>query len=170
MRAAYRAGGLVIGAPLEVRDMLSHTFADADGKFELPRPFGRALIYARDGSGNLGGFTVVSDEGDSDITIVVRPAAIARGRVVDASGKSWANVRVAYSISTERENADATAGAGLSLFTDELGRFTVPGLFVGARCKLFASLPGELGSSPSKQFDVKDTRPIELGDVVLRPR
>jgi Carboxypeptidase regulatory-like domain len=164
------ARAIVIGAPLEVRDAISHTFADGDGRFELPRPFGRALIYTRDGTGNLGGFTVVSGEGDSDVTIVARPAAIARGRVVDGSGTPYGNARVAYSVSTERENAHAIAGAGSSLLTDDLGRFTVPGLFVGARCKLYAIHPTGGGSSPTKSFHVKDTQPIDLGDVVLRPR
>ena len=75
-----------------------------------------------------------------------------------------------YSVSAEGADADRTAGAGLSLFTDDLGRFIVPGLFVGARCKLYAVHPAGGGHSPQKSFEVKDTQPIDLGDVVLHPR
>ena len=141
---------VVIGAPLEVSDMLSHTFANGEGKFELTSPAGSALIYARDGAGTRGGFTLVRGEGDSEVAIVAGPAAIARGRVVDGSGKPYVNVRVAYSVSTEGADADRTAGAGLSLFTDDLGRFVVPGLFIGARCKLYAIHPTGGGRSRPK--------------------
>ncbi len=161
---------IVIGAPLEVRDMLSHTFADNEGKFELSSPVGSALIYARDGAGTRGGFTLARGEGDSEVTVVAGPAAIARGRVVDGSGKPYVNVRVAYSVSTEGADADRTAGAGLSLFTDDLGGFIVPGLFIGARCKLYAIHPTGHGHSHQKSFEVKDTQAIDLGDVVLHPR
>ena len=39
------------------------------------------------------------------------------------------------------------ARAGLPLVTDELGRFTVAGLCVGARCKLYAIHPTGGGRS-----------------------
>ena len=164
------ARAVVIGAPLEVSEMLSHTFANGEGKFELTSPVGSALIYARDGAGTRGGFSLVRGEGDSEVTIVAGPAAIARGQVVDGSGKPYVNVRVTYSMSTEGADADRTAGAGLSLFTDDQGRFVVPGLFVGARCKLYAIHPTGGGRSRQKSFDVKDTQPIDLGDIVLHPR
>ena len=62
----------------------SQAFADGEGRFVLPRPFGIAQIYARDATGKLGGFRGDRRDQNGEVTVVARPAAIAHGRVVDA--------------------------------------------------------------------------------------
>jgi hypothetical protein len=53
--------------------------------------------------------------------------------------------------------------------TGENGRFTAPGLLVGARCRLFAIHP-DGGHSPEEDFPVDDVDPIDLDDIVVRRR
>ena len=51
-------------------------------------------------------------------------------------------------------DADGPAAVGQSATTDENGRFTAPGLLVGARCRLVANHP-DGGQSPEARFPVK---------------
>jgi hypothetical protein len=64
---------------------------------------------------------------------------------------------------------DGLAAVGQTATTDENGFFTAPGLVVGARCRLFANRP-DGGQSPERTFVVTDAEPIDLGDIVFRPR
>ena len=162
---------IVVIVPTEAGGPTSQAFADGVGRFELPRPDGKALLLARDSMGKLAGFAGVDDDGDREITVVVQPAAIARGRVVLTHWVSRGSIFASTMRSLQsRADADAVAGFGLALLTDQLGRFTASGLFVGARCTLFAVNPTFGGHSPKKTFDVNDIQPIDLGDIVLRPR
>ncbi len=61
------------------------------------------------------------------------------------------------------------AGAGQTATTDPDGRFLAPGLLVGVRCRLFA-YDSKGSQSAEQSFPVKDTKPIDLGDIVLRRR
>ena len=63
----------------------------------------------------------------------------------------------------------AVAAVGQSVTTDENGLFITPGLLVGTRCRLYANHP-DGARSAEQTFEVKDTNPIDLGDIVLRPR
>ena len=164
------ARAIVVSAPIRFNDQLSQTFTDDDGTFEISLPIGRALVYARDPAGSLAGFAIMNEDADTHVTVVARPAAIARGRVVDRSGVPFSDTRVAYSISDGPENAITKPFAGFPLVTDLEGRFTVPGLFIGARCVVYAIHPAGGGLSSTKEFKVKDARQIEVGDVVLHPR
>jgi RNA polymerase sigma factor (sigma-70 family) len=160
------AGAIVVAEPIGARIPPSHGFADDKGRFELFRPFDRALIYARDPKGNFAGFVSMAVDDDTEVTVVAHPAAMARGRVVDSSGKPRAGVQVHYGLPLEFEGVENLASAGQSVETDDQGRFTAPGLLPGARCKIFASGPAG-GNSREHYFDVRDTRPIDIGDIVL---
>jgi hypothetical protein len=67
------------------------------------------------------------------------------------------------------EGVDGPVGVGQTVETDDQGRFTTPGLLIGSRCKLFAYDPAG-GNSPDQNIAVKDTRPIDVGKIVLDQR
>ena len=144
-------------------------FADGEGRFELPRPYRRVLVYARDGSGKLAGFVMVGENNDAELTIVVQPAAIGRGQVVDGAGVPYDHVRVRYSVWPNGLVVDGFEGATQWIVTDEQGRFTAGGLPVGTRCDVGATRGG--GRSRKKDIvEIKDPRPIDFGDVIMHPR
>ena len=89
---------IVVNAPIARKVSSAQVFADGDGRFELPRPYRRMLVYARDPSGSFAGFAIVGDDDGAEVTIVARPAAAARGRVVDGAGLPYDGMRVAYSV------------------------------------------------------------------------
>ena len=76
---------------------------------------------------------------------------------------------VAYAFLLEFEGVDSSVGAGQFVETDDQGRFTAPGLLVGSRCTLFA-YNTDGGNSLKQEFAVKDTKPIDVGRIVLDPR
>ena len=122
------AGAIVVAEPIGARIPPSHGFADDKGRFELFRSFDRALIYARDPKGNFAGYAASAVDDDTEVTVVAHPAVMARGRVVDSSGKPRAGVQVHYAIMLEPDGVDGPIGAGQSVETDDQGRFTAPGL------------------------------------------
>jgi RNA polymerase sigma factor (sigma-70 family) len=161
------AGAIVITEPIGDRISPTHGFADEKGRFQLYRPFGKGLVYARDPMENLAGFTTVEDSDDAELAVVALPAATAGGRIVDVAGKPYKGLSINYAMDLDRAGAAGPA-AGQSSTTDESGHFIAPGLLVGARCTFFANHP-DGGQSPEQSFMVKDTKPIDLGDIVLRP-
>ena len=205
---------IVVAEPIGARISPTRGLADDKGRFELHRAFEAGLVYARDPAGMLAGYVTVDEDDDAELVIVAGPAATARGRVVDGSGKPYRGVRVEYWVVLETdgarnqpakrrrrraggmmggmiggvmggqaprrrvpggrrgdpiEGADGHASVGLSATTDDNGRFTAPGLLVGAECRLFAVHP-DGSESPEPPFPVKDAAPIDLGDIVLLPR
>ena len=102
------------------------------GRFEFRRLFGRNLIYARDPKGNLAGYATLADEDGTEVAIVLGPAAIARGRVVDSSGKPRGGMQVFYSTLFHVARPDALARASQTVETDDEGKFTAKGLLIGA--------------------------------------
>ncbi len=162
------AGAVVVEEPIGVRIPPTRGVADDRGRFELPHYVEMALIYARNPQGDLAGY-VTAGEDREEVTIVAGPAASARGRVVDSTGKPRAGVTVSYRILISPEGAEPPMGAGQSTVTDEDGRFSAGGLLPGTRCRLFASNP-EGGNSGDRAFDVDRPAPIDLGAMVLDPR
>ncbi len=88
------AGAVMVVQPIEDRIPPAHGYADDQGRFELPRMTGKVVVYARSPAGDLAVCTVIAGDDDQDINLLVRPAATARGRVVDENGKPWAAVNV----------------------------------------------------------------------------
>ena len=176
---AEKAGGapiacaIIVAEPIGDRIPPTHGSADDEGRFAVPRPFGAALVYARDAAGNLAGYTTIDADDDGELSIVARPSAVARGRVVDAEGKPRADVRVAFGSYGVNVNlpggGQGPAGAGQTATTDQDGRFLAPGLLVGVPCRLFA-YDSNGSQSADQSIPVKDTKLIDLGDIVLRRR
>ncbi len=168
------AGAIVVAQPIGDRVPPIHGLGDREGRFEFYRPFGAALVYARDPAGNLAGYTTIDENEDGEVAIVAQPAALARGRVVDAAGKPAAGVSVVYGsygvVDGLPGGAGGPAGAGQSATTDQDGRFLAAGLLLDARCRLFAYRSDGSSQSVEQSFLVKDIKPIDLGDIVLRRR
>ena len=163
------AGAIVIAEPIGERIPPAHGSADDRGRFDLPRLMRKALVYARSPEGDLAGYATVEEDDENAVEIVTQPAATAHGRVVDSRGKPRARVHVHALLLLHLEGINTPAGAGQTVDTDDEGRFTILGLLIGARCKLFASNP-DGGNSADQSFDVKDTRPVDIGTIVLDPR
>jgi RNA polymerase sigma factor (sigma-70 family) len=167
------AGAIIVVEPIGDRIPPTHGSADDEGRFAVPRPFGAALVYARDPAGNLAGYTTIDADDDGELSIVARPSAVARGRVIDAGGNPLANVRVAFGSYGVNVNlpggGQGPAGAGQTAMTDQDGRFLAPGLLVGVPCRYFA-YDSNGGQSADQSIPVKDAKPIDLGDIVLRRR
>ena len=70
--------------------------ADDRGRFALPCPDGKVVIYARSPDGRFAGYALFDRKDGRGPTIVAVPAASARGRVLDSNGKPWASVNVVY--------------------------------------------------------------------------
>ena len=175
VRAGKPGGPPIAGALMTVAQIGSyldaHGDADDHGRFEVPCVDGKAVVYARDPEGDLAGYAVVDKVDDREFTIVAGPAATARGRVVDESGKPWASVNVTYTVVVAFDGADTKeAYARQVVLTDDDGRFTAPGLPVGTRCYFSAQAPGA-SNVPSRRIEVKDARPFEIPPLVIdRPR
>ena len=166
-------GAIVVAEPIGDRIPPTHGSADDEGRFAVPRPFGAALVYARDPAGNLAGYTTIDADDDGELSIVARTSAVARGRVVDAEGMPLADVRVAfgsYGVNVDLPGGgQGPAGAGQTAMTDQDGRFLAPGLLVGVPCRYFA-YDSNGSQSADQSIPVKDAKPIDLGDIVLRRR
>ncbi len=118
-----------------------HGEADDHGRFELACPTGRVAFYARNPDGRLAGYTAVDTQEAREIVIVARPAATARGRVVDEKGKPWASLNVSYCCGIRVADNDLRF-PGQVLVTDGEGRFEAPGLPTGLTCTFYAYHPG----------------------------
>ncbi len=133
---------------------------------------GKVIVYARSPAGDLAVCTVIAGDDDRELTLVAGPAATARGRVVDETGKPWASINVGshVEVGLPAVGRNGRPGAGELLLTDDDGRFTAKGLPVGATCGFWASAPGA-GSTPSHRVVIENTRPFELPPLVIdRPR
>ena len=132
IRGVVRAGqpgaapigrAVVVIEPIDSQDRAFQAFADGDGRFELPRPSGRCLVYARSPTGDLAGMEILGDHGEREVPIMAQPAAIGRGQVVDGAGKPYVQVRVVYAVLPGWEAADGFSGALQCTSTDNQGRF-----------------------------------------------
>ena len=149
-RGVVRSGGrdgptiaraMVGVAPIEGEGPASAAFADSDGRFELPRPSGKLLVYARNSEGNLAGFTVQGEGQSGEATVVVRPSAIAHGRLVDRAGAPWSYARVVLAVLPGVPASDDFEFTAQWVMSDSQGRFTVAGLPPGTRCEVYAVDP-----------------------------
>ena len=159
---------MVIAGPTAFGPAEPQGFADDRGRFELPRLFGKLLMYARSPKGELAGYATAGDDDDTGVVVVARPAATARGRVVDSANKPRAGVRIHCWMNFHLGAVEGPSGAGQYTDTDPEGRFILPGLPVGALCRVSVfNLDG--GNARARFFAVKDASPIDLGAIVLDP-
>jgi hypothetical protein len=136
--------------------------ADSRGRFQTDRWRDRMHFYATDPEGELAAFVTIGEE-DEKVDIVLVSAGKAKGRLVDSKGKPRDGIRVVGAMTMGPKDALEAQGTTEAL-TDKEGRFTLPGLVVGARCLLRV----EIGSSVEiKEVQIKDTQTIDLGDVAV---
>ncbi len=154
------AGARLVVAAAEGNGPDAHGDTDKQGRFEVPCPAGKAIVYARNPEGSLAGYTVADDKDDRDLTIVAGPATTARGRVVDENGKPFVSINVNYYVEVGR------ASICQMVLTDDDGRFIAPGLPARTRCNFYAY---HLGAQhqPSRRMEVKDVRPFEVPPLVI---
>jgi RNA polymerase sigma factor (sigma-70 family) len=162
------AGAVLVVAPAKGREASARGDADERGRFELPCPAGKAIVYARNPEGTLAGYVVIDGKDAPQVTIVARPAATARGRVVDEDGKPWASVNIRYSVEVglPAVGVSLPPGADQVILTDDDGRFTATGLPVGTKCYVYAYY-ATASNHPSRRIEVKDTRPFEVPPLVM---
>ena len=167
-RGAPIADAIMVLEPVGARDPSGQGSADEMGRFEILRKTDKVIIYARSPEGDLAGYLVFDGKDDELITIEARPAATARGRVVDEDGKPWPSVTVRYlvEVGLPAVGRDGPPGAGQMVLTDQDGRFTAPGLPPGTWCAFRADGPSG-GSSPLRRIQVKATQPIEVPPLVI---
>jgi hypothetical protein len=160
------AGARIIAVSTKDRwlDILGE--ADEHGRFATPFPAGKVALYARDPDGSRAGYAVADTTGGREALVVIRPAATARGRVVDKDGRPWASTKISYVCTIFFESGRDPACPIQLVRTDADGRFTAPGLPVGLGCYIIAS-----GSDPNltqiQEFDVNDARPIDVPPLVV---
>jgi hypothetical protein len=162
------AGAVMVLQTIDVREPPVNGYADDQGRFDLPRVTGKVIVYARNPAGDLAGSAVIDEDDDREVTLVARPAATARGRVVDENGKPWASLDVYYVVEAglPAVGRDGPPGAGQSVTTDDDGRFTAAGLPVGATCDFRAYAPGA-SNMASRRMEVTEPRPFEVAPLVI---
>jgi hypothetical protein len=111
---------------------------------------------------------VIDGDDDPDVALIARPAATARGRVVDEDGKPWASLDVfaVVEVGLPAVGRDRAPGAGQMVLTDADGRFTAAGLPVGATCRFWSYAPGT-NHEASHRVLVKDARSLEVPPLVI---
>ncbi len=166
------AGAVMVVQPIEFREPEARGSADDRGRFAMPRFTGKVILYARSPAGDFAGYAVIDGDDDPDIALIARPAATARGRVVDENGKPWASLDVyaVVEVGLPAIGRDRAPGAGQMVLTDDDGRFTAAGLPVGTTCRFWSYAPGT-NREASHRALVKDTRPFEVPPLVIdRPQ
>jgi hypothetical protein len=164
-------GAIMVLQTIELREPPIQGYADEQGRFDLFRMTGKVIVYARSPAGDFAGYAVIDGDDDRELDLVARPAATARGRVVDEDGKPWASIDVYCVVEAGLPSVgrDKPPGAGQSVTTDGDGRFTASGLPVGATCRFWTFGPGAR-DDPSHRIDIKDTRPLDVPPLIMPRR
>jgi protocatechuate 3,4-dioxygenase beta subunit len=138
---------------------------DADGRYALRGFGGRGEIHARaKGYGSLGR-GVPKTPGDPMIDFALTPGRIARGRIVDASGKA---VAAAYVAAPGSKHADGVSMSDWpSTRSDAEGRFEVRDLRRDLRHALCVRKQGFASLLYDFPFSEAEVEVVEFGDVVL---
>jgi Carboxypeptidase regulatory-like domain len=140
--------------------------ADEKGTVRTLRSREPMLVYASDAAAGLAGFVRVGAD-DESATLTLRPAAAASGRVVGADGKA----REKYTITCIARAGGSAPGesVGFTTYSDAAGAFVLPGLADGLSCQLLICNAMRCGLAPAREFTVRTTGPLKLGDVSLSP-
>jgi beta-lactamase regulating signal transducer with metallopeptidase domain len=137
--------------------------ADGRGRFEVERWRDKMWLYARNPAGTLA--TVVTVGADDDtVKLVLTEAGQLKGRVVDKNGKAVVGVRI---LCVLRIGPKDNPHARVTLYTetDEAGRFTLPGMVLGAQCTVNAF--DTEGSETLRELPVDRAATVDLGDLVF---
>lgn len=113
---------------------------NAKGTFRFARRPVDMVLYARDEEGLFANIVQVGANDDT-VIIPLRPAASARGRLVDATtGEPLRSVRIAYGV--KWDGASTLQECGGTVQTDERGEFKPVGLVPGTNYRFTVFHPG----------------------------
>jgi protocatechuate 3,4-dioxygenase beta subunit len=174
-------GRVVTGTPPKpvagavVRGIYRHSLAggdltaktDKEGRFEVTRRLHRTVLHARSADKRLAGVVEIGEDA-KDVTIPVQPLGSARGRLVDPDGKPLAGREIVYGVHVGDENSGWVTSFGGKTKTDKDGHFALSDLIVGQRYHISVTV-GEDTWRTVGQVNVKDAKPVSLGNLVLAP-
>src|SRR5262249_18152257 len=160
------AGAIITGESI---DALGHAgfevVADDKGHFETERWLDKMHVYARSPDGKLATIVTIGED-DEEVQMLLVAAGTLKGRIVDKAGQPVAGVRVGCGMRIETDDKPHSQ-AGVSAETDKDGRFTLPGLVLGARCNVWAATSN--ASEQLKQLTMERAETQELGDLIFDP-
>ena len=140
--------------------------ADEQGQFEVERLRVKASVYARNPAGTLATIVTVGED-DDKATILLTDAGRIKGRLVDASGKPVAGMRVDWLL-LMGPTTEANPRASLAATTDDAGRFTLLGVVPGAECQISVT-PGNR-IQHLKDLPMTKVETLDVGDLVCDPK
>jgi beta-lactamase regulating signal transducer with metallopeptidase domain len=138
---------------------------DEQGRFKVERERVKASVYARNPAGTLATIVTVGED-DDNTTILLSDAGQIKGRLIDASGKPVADMRVDWFLHMgplDKANPRASLGAT----TDDAGRFTLLGVVPGAECQI-SVVPGNR-IQHLKNLPMTKVETLDIGDLVCDP-
>src|SRR5262249_43393893 len=139
--------------------------ADAQGRFRTERWRDKMCLYARNPKGTLAALMTLGED-DETVKVVLSEAGALKGRLLDKSGKPAGGVRVLCGLLIGPE-ASPHARFDLYTETDEGGRFTLPGMVLGARCRVIPF--SNKGSRTVRELQLERAETVDLGDLVFDP-
>jgi beta-lactamase regulating signal transducer with metallopeptidase domain len=138
---------------------------DEKGHFETERWRDKEYVYARSPEGTLATIVTIGED-DEETKILLGEAAILKGRLVDKAGKPVASMRIGYNLVIGPKEKPL-AVARLYTEADKEGRFTLPGLVLGARCTVSAL--ADKGVQQLKEMMIDRAETQDLGDLLYDP-
>ena len=141
--------------------------ADEQGRFRV-RHWPRSVIYAKGEQGALAGLLTVPEQVD-DVKLILAPAVKVSGRVVDTSGRPWANRWVEVKQDFGSDPAES-AHWRFRTRTDEQGRFSLAGVPVGTGGEFSAYHEKDGRPTPvhtTVPFRAPTLEPVEVPDLVI---
>jgi hypothetical protein len=139
--------------------------AEEKGRFETERWRDKMHVYARSPDGKLATIVTIGED-DEEVKMLLGSAGTFKGRLVDKAGKPVAGVRIGCRLVIGTEDKPL---ARVSLYTeaDKDGRFTLPGLVLGARCTVSTLTDNAVGQLKELTIDRAETQ--DLGDLIFDP-
>ncbi|MDB5312959.1 MAG: hypothetical protein JWO38_7161 [Gemmataceae bacterium] len=164
-RGREAVGNAVVRAASTVRGHAGfETVADGRGRFSAEQWWDRMGVYASDPGGAEAGLAELRDE-DDKVTVVIAPAATARGRVTDGEGQPRSNEVVFCRMRGSLGGGEQVV-LQFKVRTDLMGAFSVPGLLVSCGCDVTV-LRGHHPCADRVEFTVAGAGMVELPDLVL---
>jgi beta-lactamase regulating signal transducer with metallopeptidase domain len=140
--------------------------ADEKGHFETERWRDKMHVYARSADGTLATIMTIGED-DEEVKVLLGAAGTLKGRILDKAGKPLAGVRVGGILKTGAENKPELQ-FGVYTESDKDGRFTLLGMVLDARCRIFASVLHKAGQD-LKQLKIERAEMQEVGDLIYDP-
>ena len=140
------------------------TTSDGEGRFSSERWRERMIVYARTPTGEAAGCAEINEQTE-EVEVVVSPATIAGGRVVDAAGMLMSNETVFCRMKVALRD-ETTVTFQIESRTDAAGAFSIVGLLICSICDvtvLRAHTPVVL----FQPFTTAEAGRVPLSDLVL---